>query len=67
MFTETKLIDQIGRQIAQPVSPAIHALADRLLRQIAQPVSPAIHALADRLLADYGDAIEAILFCGSCL
>jgi hypothetical protein len=48
MPTETKLIDQICRQISQPVSPAIHALADRLL-------------------ADYGDAIEAILFYGSCL
>jgi hypothetical protein len=31
MSTETKLIDQIYRQISQPVSPAIHALADRLL------------------------------------
>jgi hypothetical protein len=48
MPTETKLIDQI-------------------LRQISQPASPAIHALADRLLANYGDAIEAILFYGSCL
>jgi hypothetical protein len=48
MSTETKLIDQISRQISQPVSPAIRALADRLL-------------------ADYGDAIEAILFYGSCL
>ena len=48
MPTETKLIDQIGRQISQPASPAIHALTDRLL-------------------ADYGDAIKAILFYGSCL
>jgi hypothetical protein len=48
MPTETKLIDQICRQISQPASPAIHALADRLL-------------------ANYGDAIEAILFYGSCL
>jgi len=48
MPTETKLIDQIRRQISQPASPAIHALADRLL-------------------ANYGDAIEAILFYGSCL
>jgi hypothetical protein len=48
MSTETKLIDQISRQISQPASPAIHALADRLL-------------------ADHGDAIEAILFYGSCL
>ena len=48
MPTETKLIDQIHRQISQPVSPAIHALADRLL-------------------ADHADAIEAILFYGSCL
>jgi hypothetical protein len=48
MSTETKLIDQICRQISQPVSPAIHALADRLL-------------------ADHREAIEAILFYGSCL
>ena len=48
MPTETKLIDQIRRQISQPAPPAIHALADRLL-------------------TDYGDAIEAILFYGSCL
>jgi predicted nucleotidyltransferase len=48
MPTETKLIDQIGRQISQPASPAIYALTDRLL-------------------ADYGDAIKAILFYGSCL
>ena len=48
MNTEAKLIDQISRQISQPASPAIHALADRLL-------------------ADYQDAIEAILFYGSCL
>ena len=46
--TETKLINQISRQISQPASPAIQALADRLL-------------------TDYGDAIEAILFYGSCL
>jgi len=31
MYTETKLIDQISRQISQPASPAINALADRLL------------------------------------
>ena len=31
MPTETKLIDQICRQISQPASPAIHILADRLL------------------------------------
>ena len=48
MPTETKLIDQIRRQIVKPASPAIHALADRLL-------------------ADHADAIEAILFYGSCL
>ena len=48
MPTETKLIDQISRQISEPASPAIHALADRLI-------------------ADHGDAIEAILFYGSCL
>jgi len=48
MPTETKLIDQICRQTAQPVSPAIHALADSLL-------------------ATYQEAIQAILFYGSCL
>ena len=31
MHTETKLTDLICRQISQPVSPAIHALADTLL------------------------------------
>jgi hypothetical protein len=48
MLTETKLINQIRRQMFQPASPAIHALADKLL-------------------ANYGDAIKAILFYGSCL
>jgi len=48
MPTETKLIDQICRRIAQPVSPAIHALTDALL-------------------ATYREAIQAILFYGSCL
>ena len=47
--------------------PSETKLIDQICRQISQPVSPAIHALADRLLADYGDAIEAILFYGSCL
>jgi len=42
-------------------------LIDQICRQISKPASPAIHTLADRLLADYGDAIEAILFYGSCL
>ncbi len=32
-----------------------------------RPASPAIYALSERLLAIYGDAIEAILFYGSCL
>ena len=35
--------------------------------QTSHPASPAIHALTERLLADYGEAIEAILFYGSCL
>ena len=48
MPTETKLIDQICRRIAQPVSPAIHALTDALL-------------------ATYREAVQAILFYGSCL
>jgi hypothetical protein len=47
--------------------PSETKLIDQIRRQISQPASPAIHALADRLLANYGDAIEAILFYGSCL
>ena len=31
MPTETKFTNHIGRQISQPASAAIHALADRLL------------------------------------
>ena len=34
---------------------------------MSQPASAAIHALAQRLLAQYGGAIEAVLFYGSCL
>lgn len=48
MSTEKKLIDQVRRQITQPASGAIHALADRLL-------------------GTYGEAVQAILFYGSCL
>ena len=48
MPTETKLKDQISRQISKPASPAIHALADTLLDT-------------------YGEAVQAILFYGSCL
>ena len=47
--------------------PAEIKLIDQVCRQSAQPVSPAIHALADTLLATYGEAIQAILFYGSCL
>ena len=47
--------------------PSETKLMDLISRQISQPVSPAIHALADRLLSNFGDAIEAILFYGSCL
>jgi len=42
-------------------------LTDLICRQISQPASPAIHALADRLLANYGTAVLAVLFYGSCL
>ena len=42
-------------------------LIDLICHQISRPASPAIHALTDRLLAHYGNAIEAILFYGSCL
>jgi len=38
MPTETKLTDQIGRQIAQPAAPAIHALADTLLAKYGKAV-----------------------------
>jgi len=42
-------------------------LKDQISRQSVQPVSPAIHALADTLLVTYGEAVQAILFYGSCL
>jgi hypothetical protein len=42
-------------------------LTDQISRQISQPASPAIHALADTLLDTYGEAVQAILFYGSCL
>jgi hypothetical protein len=42
-------------------------LTDQISRQISQPTSPAIHALADTLLDTYGEAVQAILFYGSCL
>ncbi len=48
MPTETKITDQISRQICRPASPAIHALADTIS-------------------ATYGEAVQAILFYGSCL
>ncbi len=47
--------------------PTETKLIDQIYQQISLPASPAIHALADRLLANYGDAIKAILFYGSCL
>ena len=47
--------------------PSKTKLKDQICRQIAQPVSPAIHALADALLATYREAVQAILFYGSCL
>jgi hypothetical protein len=42
-------------------------LTDQIYRQISQPASPAIGALTDTLLATYRQAIQAILFYGSCL
>ncbi len=42
-------------------------LTDQIRRHILQPVPPAIKTLSDALLANYGKAIEAILFYGSCL
>jgi hypothetical protein len=47
--------------------PSETQLIDPIRQQMSQPASPAIHALADTLLARYGNAIEAILFYGSCL
>ena len=47
--------------------PAETKLIDQICRRIAQPVSPAIHALTDTLLATYREAVQAILFYGSCL
>jgi hypothetical protein len=47
--------------------PTDAILKDQIFRKISQPASPAIHALADNLLATYGEAVEAILFYGSCL
>jgi hypothetical protein len=42
-------------------------LTDQISRQISQPASPAIHTLAKTLLDTYGEAVQAILFYGSCL
>ena len=42
-------------------------LTDQISRQISQPASPAINALAGTLLDTYGEAVQAILFYGSCL
>jgi len=42
-------------------------LTDQIYRQMMQPAPPAIKTLSDALLENYGNAIEAILFYGSCL
>jgi hypothetical protein len=42
-------------------------LTDHISRQISQPASPAIQTLAKTLLDTYGQAVQAILFYGSCL
>ena len=47
--------------------PTETKLTNRISRQITQSASPAIHALADTLLDTYGEAVQAILFYGSCL
>jgi hypothetical protein len=47
--------------------PTETKLTERISRQISQPASPAIHELADTLLDTYGEAVQAILFYGSCL
>lgn len=47
--------------------PSEKHLIDLIRRQMSKQASPAIYALAERLLANHADAIEAILFYGSCL
>jgi len=47
--------------------PTESPLKDQICRMISRPAAPAIHALADHLLATYGEAVQAILFYGSCL
>jgi len=47
--------------------PTETKLTEQISRQISKPASPAIQALADTLLDTYGDAVQAILFYGSCL
>jgi len=47
--------------------PTDTILKDQICRKISQPAPSAIHALADNLLANYGEAVQAILFYGSCL
>ena len=42
-------------------------ITEQITQQMSRPASPAIHALVDRLLANYGEAVKAILFYGSCL
>jgi len=42
-------------------------LTDQIHRHILEPIPPAIKTLSDALLANYGKAVEAILFYGSCL
>jgi hypothetical protein len=42
-------------------------LVDLIRQKAAQPVTPAVQALADRIRSIYGDAVQGILFYGSCL
>jgi hypothetical protein len=50
------------------VNPVIsEKLVHLIRRKSAQPAAAAVQALADRIRAAYGDAVQGILFYGSCL
>ncbi len=46
---------------------APEAMLELIRRQSEVPVAPAVQALAERIRRRYGEAVEAILFYGSCL
>ena len=47
--------------------PIESELTNQIYQQMMQPAPPAIKTLSDALLQNYGNAIDAILFYGSCL